>query len=245
MPRKKKITKSKTKSTTKFSKTPEQYNSFASLFQIFMQNTSHPQIVFSKETQWYDTHPGYRVHGYKTVQVSQVMGIYSIISPQFIKKFDTIIEIGTYNGGLSLWLDDNKKNGAKFVTYDIDGSINASKKYSRSIECRVQSCFDDVAEEDIKNLIQSTGKSLVLCDGGDKPKEFNTFSKYLKSGDHIMAHDYKREQRDWDIVTAFWQWPYATDTNYKDIQQSVDKYNLTEYDRRPFEFALWGSFVKR
>ena len=33
-----------------------------------------------------------------------------------------------------------------------------------------------------------------------------------------MAHDYKREQRDWDIVTAFWQWPYATDTNYEDIQ---------------------------
>ena len=60
-----------------------------------------------------------------------------------------------------------------------------------------------------------------------------------------MAHDYKREQRDWDIVTAFWQWPYSTDTNYKDIQQSVDKYDLTEYDRRSFEFALWGSFIKR
>lgn len=254
MPAKKKVTKKKTNTVVKPTTmdipgnnkmTADSYTQFSIMFQRYMQNVYSPNINFSAPTNWYEEYPGYRVHGYKTIQVSQVMGIYSIMNPQFIRQFDTIIEIGTYNGGLSLWLHDNKKEGAKFVTYDIDGEINAAKKFSGHMDCRVQSCFDESAMEDIQNMIQSEGKVLVLCDGGDKPKEFNTFAAYLKKGDHIMAHDYKREQRDWDIITSYWQWPYATDTDWKDIQKTVDKYDLAEYDRRRFEFALWASFVKR
>lgn len=222
-----------------------EYGIFAKLFDLYQKMLYSKDIIFSQQTNWHNTHPGYRVHGYKTVQMSQVMGIYGILTKDFIQKFDTIIEIGTYNAGLSLWLYDNKKLDTKFVTYDIDGSINLGIKYAPNMDCRVQSCFDDGAMRDIENMIKTGGKTLVLCDGGDKPKEFNTFSHFLKSGDHIMAHDYKRTDVDWNNITAFWQWPYETDTTWEDIRATVDECNLTEYERRAFEFGLWGSFVKR
>ena len=44
---------------------------------------------------------------------------------------------------------------------------------------------------------QLKGKTIVLCDGGDKPREFKTFSKYLKKGDLILGHDFSRNKDKW------------------------------------------------
>lgn len=42
----------------------------------------------------------------------------------------------------------------------------------------------------VESFIKREGTTLILCDGGSKINEFNILSKYLKSGDIIMAHDY-------------------------------------------------------
>ena len=93
-------------------------------------------------------------------------------------KFDRILEIGTGMGGLTEFL-------CKFSsvrTYDfID---------RRAIKAGEYFGMDIWSDTTIPGFIQSPGRTLVLCDGGDKIREWNTFGPSLKLGDYIMAHDY-------------------------------------------------------
>ena len=225
--------------------TSDGYNTFSTLLQLLSTRiTNNTDIQFGNENKWHMSHPYYRIHGYKNIQVSQVMGIYLMFDKEFLSKFDTIIEIGTYNGGLSTWLFDNKNENAKFVTYDIDSSVK-SPNLSEKIDNRLEDCFGDSSKNDIINMIQEKGRCLVLCDGGNKPKEFIEFSKYLKSGDHIMCHDYSKDSSNHEFATTFWQWPYHIDTFYKDIEDAVDINELKPYNHDAWEFFLWGSYVKK
>ena len=47
---------------------------------------------------------------------------------------------------------------------------------------------------EIEKLVQNTwtGKYLIFCDDGDKPRELRTYANILKRGDHILVHDYRR-----------------------------------------------------
>jgi len=102
-----------------------------------------------------------------------------------------IIEIGTRCGGLTAFLGIyTRQNQLKYVTYDVaDKFLNdpALLKFL-GVEFRQQNCFEH--EEDIVEMIRGEGPTLILCDGGNKPKEFRTFSQYMKPGDVICAHDY-------------------------------------------------------
>lgn len=217
-------------------------NVYAKLFQTILQKTISPKIQFSELNIWYKTHPYYRLTFYNEIQVSQCIGIFLVFSPDYIKQFDTIIEIGTYNGGLTSWFADNKKENCKLVSFDIDGSINTTNR--SDIDFRVENCFDNKTFLDIVNLIQRDGKTLVLCDGGNKEKEFNTFSEYLKSGDVIMAHDYMENEDEWQFKTNFWQWPYAADTRFSNIKNTIEKNNLSPFKYEESKFIFWASYIK-
>jgi cephalosporin hydroxylase len=220
------------------------YHVFTSMLQLMMQYVSdNNNIILDRQNNWHDSHPYYRIHFYKNIQVSQAMGIYLMFNKYFLSKFDTIIEIGTYNGGLSTWLFDNKKEGAKFVTYDIDIKVR-SKHLNKEIDARIEDCFSETTFNDIVNMIETGGRCLVLCDGGDKPKEFIEFSKYLKSGDHIMCHDYCKNENGHNLATTFWQWPYHIDTFYNMIETSVIENGISPYNHDTWEFFLWGSYIK-
>ena len=224
---------------------PQGYDTFSLMYSHYMKIVISPHIDVTEATNWYpDTFPMQRLLGYRGIQVSQAYGIFTILTPEFLSQFSNIVEIGTYNGGLSAFIYDHKSTDCKFITYDIDGSINAVSSILPDIDCRVEDCFEQKTFDDIIELIQSDGRSLVICDGGDKPREFNEFSKYLKSGDHIMCHDYQRDENLWNFACGFWQWPYAVDTSYTSIEQAVCDNNLIEYQRKPFEFIFWGSFIK-
>ena len=225
----------------------QSYDFFAKMFNQAMKIMINPHLMVDRQNNWHKSHPFYRINGYRGIQVSQSFGLYFVMNPDFLKMFDTIIEIGTYNGGLTLYVKDNSKPETKVVSYDIDGSINHAKKHipNIGIDFRVEDSFAEDTFKDIVEMIQSEGKCLVLCDGGDKPKEFNTFSKYLKSGDHIMCHDYCKTPEIWDFATTFWQWPYATDTNYDDIKDTIEREGLEEYKHDAFAFVFWGSYRKK
>src|SRR3990167_3580690 len=109
----------------------------------------------------------------------------------FENDFKRIVEFGTYKGGLSLffllWCMQRK---AEFYTYDI-----AAFKFSRlAYGLKLSKYFKKLnvfeREAEIGRLIQCKGKTIIFCDGGDKPKELQTFSKYLKRGDLIGVHDW-------------------------------------------------------
>lgn len=221
-----------------------EHDFFAHSLSYLLRNSYQKDIAYTNAPGWYkDTFPEYRLNFYKRIQVSQVLGIYLAFNPDFLKQFSTIIEIGTYNGGFTSWLADNKNSDTKLVSYDIDGTINTSNR--SDIDFRVEDCFSNQAFLDIVNLICNPGKTLVLCDGGDKPKEFNEFAKHIKSGDVIMAHDYCGDKKTWDAATKFWHWPYNHDTLYENIKDTIEKEGLLPFKNTEFNFFLWTSYTKQ
>ncbi|HVC19675.1 MAG TPA: hypothetical protein VNE16_06335 [Vicinamibacterales bacterium] len=101
----------------------------------------------------------------------------------------TLIEIGTSVGGFSALMALAAANfDALFVTYDINDMRPERLRMFTDAAFRRADCFDRT--EEIGALIQRPGTTYVFCDGGDKVRELQTFSAFLKPGDVIGAHDY-------------------------------------------------------
>ena len=169
------------------------------------------------------------------------------ILPHFLKilpEFNRIIEIGTYAGGLSLFLFKNKKNDCELISYNINSSFNkVPKKYN--IDFRIGDCFSEPTHSEIIKLITDKFKRiLLLCDGGNKNKEFNTFSQYLKSDDVIMCHDYSESDEDGAKIRKNIGWIWGSESFLFAIQPSIEKYKLSKYHYDDFKSVLWGSFIK-
>ncbi len=108
----------------------------------------------------------------------------------------TIIEIGTARGGLSIFfsLCLFKRKGTVY-TIDI---LPKEKilyypyfKQFNTLYLNIDSIRTD-AFELIKETIKDT-RTLIFCDGGNKPAEFKLYSRSLKQNDIIMAHDWGTE----------------------------------------------------
>jgi len=168
-------------------------------------------------------------------------------------KPTTVIEIGTAAGGLTLMLRDllneHGLNETTLITYDViepGGLINKVKSDGLTIDVRVEDIFsgDDLKNEEyVRNLIQSEGTTLVICDGGNKVKEFNILSNYLKKGDIIMAHDYSFDEEYYqkNIHNKIWYW---NEIRNSDIEQSCEKNNLFDFMSEFFNKVVWCCKIK-
>jgi len=65
-------------------------------------------------------------------------------------------------------------------------------------------------KKQIGKIIQKEGRTIIFCDNGDKPKEFNTFVPYMKKGDVIAVHD------------------WGTEIFIEDVRDGCREYNLEE-----------------
>ncbi len=172
------------------------------------------------------------------------------VEPPFlkiIKEFDTIIEIGTFTGAFTKWLDTFKREYCELITFDITAdnfkfydSLNSKFKFV------VSDCFSDEGRNKIIDKITNGRRVLLLCDGGSKNREFNLFSKYIKESDVIMLHDYKETtEKYWNIASKL-NWKYVSESSYDEIKNSLMLYGI---DRHPlyeeFENVFWGAFIKR
>jgi hypothetical protein len=186
----------------------------------------------------------------ENIQAAQVPNTLNVFS-KIIKDFDLIVEIGTNRGGFSIWLNDNKKESCQFLTYDINKSCVEIPTNHRAYKCiRYADCFSTPCIEYLKNLIQTSGRALFLCDGGNKVKEFNIYSEFLKPNDVIMLHDYANspnEIENWnnikikyDIVGAFHQ----PESSFSEIINAVEKNKLQKFMYNEFLNIFWGSFIK-
>lgn len=112
----------------------------------------------------------------------------------FENDFKRFVEFGTYKGALStfflLWCMQRK---AKFYTYDAKTFKFSRLAYGLKLPKYFQQLDVFDYEESIGRLIQQVGRTIVYCDGGNKAREINVFSKYLKSGDLIAVHDMATE----------------------------------------------------
>lgn len=164
-----------------------------------------------------------------------------------------IIEIGTFAGALSLILHDlTDQIGSKIITYDINSADYLKdiieKNNLQRIHVITQNIFSDnytfLSNTEIQETISDlNNKILLLCDGGCKKCEFNLLSKYLKSNDIIMAHDYapNKEYFEQYIKNKIWNWHEIQDS---DIEDSIKNNNLKPYMREEFIDVAWACFQK-
>jgi hypothetical protein len=223
----------------------ENFDFYSQMLMYLLHNNVSEKIHFSQITNWHASHPYYRLNYYNGIQISQVLGIYLFFNKDFLSYFDNIVEIGSYNGGLSSYIFDSKKQNANFTSYDIEPSINMAKQQRNDIDFRIGDCFEENYYKEIIELINQNGKTLLICDGGNKTKEFNEFSKYLKKDDVIILHDYKQDTQSWKNATEYWQWPYGFETEYDSIKDAIIQNNLEEFNNRNANFFMWGSFIKK
>lgn len=145
-------------------------------------------------------------------------------------QFDLIIEIGTFSGALTLFLADNF--GGFVYTFDLNEpelllSFNKRKNLFFLKE-------DVFLTKTLINILSNNNKRiLLLCDGGNKIKEFNTFAKHLKYNDVIMAHDYFKTRAEHDPK----KWK-SCEIVFKDIESSC-KLNKIEPYYPKFSEVFW------
>jgi|LakMenE18May11ns_1017448.scaffolds.fasta_scaffold9958119_14 hypothetical protein len=150
-----------------------------------------------------------------------------------------VLEIGTATGGFIRAVRD--LTDAEIITYDILETKHKATLEENNISVNVKSVFDDF--DIVEDYISGKGQVLVLCDGGNKIKEFEVFSRMLKSGDIIMAHDYSRDENLYQayIKNHVWRW---CEIQYKDIALSVETNNLEPVLTEDFQEAVWTCWKK-
>jgi hypothetical protein len=112
-----------------------------------------------------------------------------------------IIELGSGNGGLSLYLYmQTIQRGMNFATFDHMVTGAADTTLGEMLNLRAHCYPGDLFNGELATgsivcrLLETCSHPVVLlCDDGDKPKEFRTFLPYLSSGDIIGTHDWGNE----------------------------------------------------
>jgi hypothetical protein len=159
------------------------------------------------------------------------------------EKFQRIFEIGTASGGLTQFISEfSKENNidTEIMTVDIK-PVN-----KKLIESGVQSLQIDYTKNisEIEKFIKTDKKLLILCDGGNKVKEFNLFSKYIKVGDFIMAHDYADTYEYFETNTKNKKWGWC-EINASDIKDISNNFKLIEYTNINFKEEMWICKTKK
>lgn len=172
-------------------------------------------------------------------------------------KPSQVLEIGTSYGGLTILVRDllNEEGliNCDFRSYDIMEtsrySLSEDIKNGARIDLRIKNIFnntyDDLVETDeVKSYIERDGVTIILCDGGSKKNEFRILSKFLKTGDIIMAHDYSSTTEYFQnyINNKIWNWHEIQDS---DIEECVKNYNLEPYMQDEFQKVVWVCKIKR
>jgi len=181
-----------------------------------------------------------------TQQVSNIKDFFEFLLKE--ENFDTIIELGTSLGGLTYIISDicdenNLKKNIHTLDYSYRDYVEDELK-SRNVNYYILNEKEEEYKKVVTDLISSQGKCLVLCDGGNKIEEFNLYSRYLRSGDIIMAHDYSYDEKTFqeEIKDKIWNW---FEISYADIALSVEENNLEPYSKLDFKNAVWNCYQKK
>lgn len=168
---------------------------------------------------------------------------------------DNVLEIGAFLGGFTLMVDDALDDGkAEILTYENNHDMpfrfknkNATArdrfpwdKFVHVVTLREEDFFEDFKVA--ADFIQRQGKTVVFCDGGDKIREFDLLSQFLKPGDVICTHDYGLNHEDfYDIVGDAWD--NDPQVVYEDIRPIIEREGLV-LDESISPKSIWGVFTK-
>jgi len=145
------------------------------------------------------------------------------------------VEIGCWKGGLSCALAVAMSNfGGNVFCYDSGTFDKDLQKWLDILPVEFVSLdvFSDAGTRVVASKIVQAGTSIVLCDNGNKPREFSIFAPFLKPGDIIAAHDFAYQD--------LWPWTEITE---KQIERICAMHKLHPFMQDVFAPAGW--LVKR
>lgn len=101
-------------------------------------------------------------------------------------RLQSIVELGTFQGGFSLYLAAQAAGrGLIFRTYDV---VTPERQVPGFVQLDVFAKAEAVGEH-----LRRHQPLILFCDGGNKPREFRTFSPYLDETSVVAVHDYGDE----------------------------------------------------
>jgi len=186
-----------------------------------------------------------------TVTAMQVEGVYEVFLKLFNQvSFDQVIEIGTAQAGTTLItrdaLNESGNESCPITTYDPNiGQKNLEKYISegQNIKKYKENIFNSPMNQlkenaSIYEYLNKPDKTLLICDGGCKFREFNVLAPLLKSGDYIMAHDYAEDVSFFNehIKDKIWNWH---EINYSQIKSTFESNNFEHFMKEDFERKVW------
>ncbi len=152
---------------------------------------------------------------------------------------ERIVELGCGNG---LWTTClSMLAGPRVRVYAFDTRI-MRRPVMCSITWREVDCWEVRAE--IERLIAGDGPTLLLCDGGNKIREFNSFAPALKLGDVVAAHDYSPTSREFAEITRPLIWGHCEITDER-IAETLRDCRLEPFHMEVMREALWGCWRRR
>jgi len=186
---------------------------------------------------------------YKGLIAQQHQGVLEVF-PSFLEQQRPrrILEIGTADGGFTLFLKDSLDRcgltDCILRSYDISERGSYAILRSCGIEVRVENVFvsdpQDLSPLDgVRSFIGEDGVTVVLCDGGNKPQEFAILSDFLKPGDFILAHDYVRSRQVFEesFRGRIWDW---CEVEEKDLEEASRRNGLADYLPELFAGVVWA-----
>lgn len=151
-----------------------------------------------------------------------------------------VLEIGTADGGLTILIRDLLDEAGLKATdlWTCDPAVRERPHLMQLgiMYYAVDALNSTVLEYHVK---YAEGPALVLCDGGNKPAEFNRYAKFLRSGDVIMAHDYAADHQTFKDVmqNRHWNWWEISD---KDIAAVCESHDLQPFMQDEFARVAWA-----
>jgi hypothetical protein len=185
-------------------------------------------------------------------------------------NFSTIIELGTHDAGLSTLLalycylskmpascenfkepvlyknNTHHKFPKSFYTFDNvirdQNAINIIKALGAQF-LQYDILTNEKCITTIGSLIQNNGRTLLLCDNGDKVKEFNIYSKFLKKGDIIMSHDFFENDEEFEKSKSEGRW-FSCETKMQDIKKACLDNKIIRVHSDIFNECFWFCGMK-
>ena len=136
-------------------------------------------------------------------------------------QFESIIEIGTWQGGMSYFLSTQAEaRGLDFKTFDINNPQKPVPYFYKG----------DVFEIGVLRFLEC---SIVLCDGGNKSKEAKLCSEILHKEGCIAVHDWETEFHWYDIPKGYRIYKLTSHTVFLMREDYLNEREVTDGRRYP------------